>query len=345
MSKYKRTLEELRVKAVRFWPDELKKRTSAESVLPVLLETQEKFLSLLKMADAHPEAWIEALPLSKLPGNLFLKHAMVLSDLGCEALNKIAPVEDYLNDGVLEYVWQGGTYRYALSDGLRAKSLTNSALKVDGMNIILKPVALDKKMQDVLMLILFGAQSINNILPSDVRTKCVLGGFIGQPAELEQFVRQSYIRISRQLGGADSNALGQHAQKYVLDVLKTHLPSDWELRLNGTIAGVSHNEGKTDSTFDIAVRAPSGLRFGVEVSFQFTTNSVIERKSAQAQARQRAVHTAGHHIAYVLDGAGNINVRAAASSAICQYSDCTVAFSESEIAHLAQFMLEQESNR
>jgi hypothetical protein len=345
MGKYNRTLEELRQKAVRFWPDELKERAAAESVLPVLLETQEKFLSLLKMADAHPEAWIEALPLSKLPGNSFLKHAMVLSDLGGEALNKIAPLEDYLNNGVLEYVWQGDSYAYHLSDGLRTKSLTNSALRVDGANIILKPVSLDAKMRDVLMLIFFGAQSINNILPSDVRSKCVLGGYIGLPAELEQFVRQSYIRISRQLGGADSNALGQHAQKYVLEMLRTFLPHGWELQLNGVLPGVSHNAGKTDSTFDIAVKAPSGLRFGVEISFQFTTNSVIERKSAQAQARRQAVYKAGHHIAYVLDGAGNIDVRAAASSTICTYSDCTVAFSESEIAHLAEFMREQEAKR
>jgi hypothetical protein len=344
MGEYNRTLEELRAKAVRFWPDELKQRAAAESVLPVLLETQEKFLSLLKIADAHPEAWIEALPLSKLSGNLFLKHAMVLSDLGGEALNKIAPLKNYLNNGVLEYVWQSDSYTYHLSEGLRARSLTNSALKVDGANI-LKSVSLDAKMRDVLMLIFFGAQSVNNVLPSDIRSKCVLGGYIGLPAELEQFVRQSYIRISRQLGGADSNALGQHAQKYVLETLRTLLPNNWELQLNGVIPGVSHNEGKTDSTFDIAVKAPSGLRFGIEISFQFTTNSVIERKSAQAQARQQAVHKAGHKIAYVLDGAGNIDVRAAASSAICTYSDCTVAFSESEIAHLAEFLREQEAAR
>ena len=200
-------------------------------------------------------------------------------------------------------------------------------------------------MRDVTMLLLFGSQSFDNDLPSDIHSSCVIGNFIGRPDELEQFVRQSYIRISRQIGGASSNALGQHAQKYVLDHLRTFLPENWQLQSNGSIPGVSHNDGGSDSTFDVTVISPSGIRFGLEVSFQVTTNSVIERKAAQAKERQIAVHQAGHFICYVLDGAGNIDVRVSASSTICKYSDCTVAFSEPEIQHLANFMLEQEATR
>jgi hypothetical protein len=65
---------------------------------------------------------------------------------------------------------------------------------------------------------------------------------------------------------------------------------------------------------------------------------VLERKAREVQAIQDVVHNAGHQVCYVIDGAGNINVRQAAIRTICQYSDCTVAFSESEIAHLARFM-------
>jgi hypothetical protein len=345
MGTYNRSLEELKQHAVRFWSDELKQLATDVSVLPLLIESQEKFLSILTMADSSPEAWAQALPLSTLSGNLFLKHLMVLSDLGGEALNKVAPLSTYFPSGRLEYFWKNARYFYSFTDGLSCKSFANSSLKVDGRSIIRKPIALNPKMRDVVMLILFGAQSLNNNLPNDIRARCVIGDFIGRADDLEKFVRQSYIRISRQIGGADSNALGQLAQKYVLDSLREFLPETWQLQSNGGIPGVGHNDSGTDSTFDVVVLTPSGLRFGIEISFQFTTNSVIERKAAQARERQVAVHHAKHFIAYVLDGAGNIDIRAVASRTICSFSDCTVAFSRSEIQHLAHFMLEKESAR
>jgi hypothetical protein len=345
MGKFNRTLAELREKAVLFWTEELKQIASTDSVLPLLLETQEKFLSILNFADAHPEAWIDALPLSTLSGNLFLKHVMVLSDLGGEALNKITPLSFYFTNGVLEYSWQGKMYSYRFSDALNANSLHNKALQVDGKSVVLEPRVLSPKMRDIVMLTLFGDQSVNNLLPTDIRAKCVIGNLIGRPDELEAFVRQSYIRVSRQIGGANSNALGQATQNYVFDVLKDSLPDDWKILNNASIPGVSHNANIKDSTFDIVGIAPSGLRFGIEVSFQFTTNSVIERKAAQARARQIAVHETGNFICYVLDGAGNINVRVVAAQTICDHSDCTVAFSMSEIEHLARFMLEKAAKQ
>jgi hypothetical protein len=53
------------------------------------------------------------------------------------------------------------------------------------------------------------------------------------------------------------------------------------------------------------------------------------------------VHRAGHWICYVIDGAGNINVREAAVSTICNNSDCTIALSSEEVGELAKFMLEK----
>ena len=44
-----------------------------------------------------------------------------------------------------------------------------------------------------------------------------------------------------------------------------------------------------------------------------------------------------HKICYVIDGAGNINVRKSAVGILCKNSDCTVAMSDSEIQHLASY--------
>ena len=82
-----------------------------------------------------------------------------------------------------------------------------------------------------------------------------------------------------------------------------------------------------------------GKKVGVEVSFQVTTNSTIERKSGQAFDRQALMHKNGHKIAYVIDGAGNFQ-RFAAISSICTYSDCTIAYTDSEFDVLANFARE-----
>ena len=93
-----------------------------------------------------------------------------------------------------------------------------------------------------------------------------------------------------------------------------------------------------DTSFDIVAISPQGKCTAIEVSFQFTANSVIERKAGQAVARKDLLHAAGHKICYVLDGAGNINVRTAAVGTLCNNSDCTVALSRDEINHLAEFL-------
>lgn len=342
MSKYARTLAELKERAVLFWPREIIEREASVSILPLLLKTQEKFISILNLSDSAPDSWKKLVDVSEeIKGNLFLKHLMVLSDLGGEALNKLPPLKNYFKGGKMNYVWREKKYKYQFKIIHEKVPLANAALRADGKSL-LKGYTLEPKMEDVIMLLLHGASSISDTLPDDVKSKCVIGSLIGEPEELEKFVKQNYIRISRQLGGATSNAMGQLAQDFVIEKLKEKLP-EWRFERNGRLPGVSHTGGETETAFDVAATSPNGKHFGVEISFQFTTNSVIERKAGQAEARAKMVHRAGHYICYVIDGAGNINIREAAISTICKYSDCTVALSTDEIGVLADFMV-RESN-
>lgn len=343
MGKYSRTLDELKTKAVLFWPTEILSREASASILPLLLKTQDKFISVLNLSDAAPDAWKRFVDVSEdIKGNIFLKHLMVLSDLGGEALNKIPPVSQYYAKGIMNYVWRERNYEYRFQVIQNDIGLANSNLRADGKQL-LKGYALEPKMEDVIMLLLHGASSIGDALPEDIKNKCIIGGLLGNTEEIEKFVKQSYIRISRQIAGATSNALGQLAQDYVIEILKSILPS-WIFERNGTLPGVSHTGGKTETSFDVVAKSPKDKYFGIEVSFQFTTNSVIERKSGQAEARANMVHRAGHKICYVIDGAGNINIRESAVRNICNFSDCTVAFSSNEIGVLADFMASESGN-
>ncbi|MEC4984599.1 MAG: restriction endonuclease, partial [Oscillatoria sp. PMC 1076.18] len=75
----------------------------------------------------------------------------------------------------------------------------------------------------------------------------------------------------------------------------------------------------------------------IEISFQVTTNSVIERKAGQAKSRFEQINSAGYKIAYILDGAGNFQ-RENALSTLCFYSHCCVAFSQGELNVLCDFI-------
>ena len=344
MAEFARTLEELKQKAVLFWPVEVVEREAALTSLPLLLETQDHFISVLVLADKHPLAWKEVVDISpKMPANLFLKHLMVLTDFGGEALSKIIPLEKFFSRGEMRFVWREEVHSYKFQVfGAKGSRFSNSALRVDGKNLA-RSHSLNGKLEDVIMLLMFGSASLSDTLPLALKEKCLVSSLIGRPTELERFVKQNYIRISRQVGGATSNAMGQIAQAYVLEVLREVLP-EWNIK-TGKIPGISHNDGDTETSFDIVVKSPKGIYFGIEVSFQFTTNSVIERKAREAQARHDLLHKAGHYICYEIDGAGNINVRESAVRTLCHFSDCTIAYSRQEIEHLAHFILNTEAKR
>ena len=175
---------------------------------------------------------------------------MVLADVGGEPLKRLhTEFARIFPNGSMTYVWQGKTYNYQLKEILGKRKLDNSSLFVDGPSLA-KGHDLDGRMEDIIMLLLFGAAIVNAPLPQMIGEKCTIGTLIGKKAELQKFVKQRYIFVSRITGGATSNALGQIAQDYVRDLLCEHLPK-WKITRNGTIAGISHNAGATDMNSDV----------------------------------------------------------------------------------------------
>lgn len=337
MSKYARTSNELRKHACLFWPKELLDKQREASVIPLLIASQEKFISVLDVAEASPGSWKTILAEMKdFPANLFLKHLEVLADIGGEPLKRLQPqLSAIFTNGEMHFIWNGESHCYAFQEIHKKRKLDNQSLFVDGKSLV-NPRALDGGMEDVIMLLLFGAAVTNVSLPDVIGEKCMIGTLIGKTQELRQFVKQRYIMVSRITAGAMANTLGQLAQDYVCDLLKEQLPK-WTVTRNGKIPNISQNAGNTDMDFDVTVKSPTGKWFAVEVSFQVTTNSTIERKAGQAQERARLIHEAGHKITYVIDGAGNFE-RAAALRTICRFSDCTVAFTLNEIHVLTEFL-------
>jgi hypothetical protein len=60
-SRYQRRPEDLKARASLYWPQELREQGLSAQVMTRLLETQETFVSILKVADASPMSWEQVL--------------------------------------------------------------------------------------------------------------------------------------------------------------------------------------------------------------------------------------------------------------------------------------------
>ncbi len=331
-----RSVNDLESNAEKFWPTELARREAKTTIIPKLIASQEKFIGLLYVADSSPEVWKSVLAAtSGMPANLFLKHLAVMADVGGEALQRVrANIKSLFPLGVMTYFWKGRSYTYTFQSLPSVPQWTNPRLGISGRGL-----SVDRPMspviEDVAMLLMHASASTDSGIPGQLAEKCLIGSLLGQKVELDAFVRQRYIHVSRITGGATANAMGQLCQSFVREQLQSELPT-WSFA-RSTIPGLSQNAGRTDISFDVVAESPTGVCCAIEVSFQVTTNSTIERKAGQALARQKLLHDAGHRIAYVIDGAGNFERRSAITT-ICEHSDCTVTLKTHELQRLAKFL-------
>jgi len=335
---YKRTIQELESKATLWWSSQLHEANANISIIPKLLETQDDFLRIISLAKGNPFKVFDLLEASEFPANLFLKHLLVLADYGGEPIQRLGRSFDDIfknNDGkyFINFIWEATNFEYEFNT-LPIRGLGNKKLFMDreGLN---KSQPLNDIYRDMIVILMFGSTS--TVSQEAGLSKCGIGTLLGKADILEKFVKQRYINVSRITGGATANSLGQLAQKEVVSYLKNSLPKEYEIVSNGYIEldGYNKNSGMP---FDIVIERKNQY-IGIEISFQVTTNSTIERKAGQAFDRFNLMHSDGYKIAYVLDGAGNFQ-RQSALSTICKYSDCSVAYSDEEFEVLSNWIRE-----
>ena len=332
-TKYQRTLDQLHDAAAMFWPAELSQQEAEVSIIPKLIETQDQFIAILSVETASHDQMFEIVNASTMPPNLFLKHLSVLSDVGGEQLQRYnREFKQLFPDGVLRYIRDQRVHSYKFQLLPISGALNNDRIGISGKKL-LTTRPLDTLFKDVAAILMFGS-ACENADTAEILSKCEIGNFVGNPEKLATFVKQRYIIVSRITSGARTNTLGQVAQRFVREYLMEKLPEyDFSKK---RIPGIVQNQADDGTSFDVVI---SNRRkyVAVEVSFQVTTNSVIERKSGQARSRFEQIEAQGYKIAYVLDGAGNFQ-RVNAVSNICDYSHCTVAFTRPELDVLAQFV-------
>ena len=334
--KFNRNIDELESNAVSWWPEHLIQENSAISVIPKLLQTQDDFLKIISLSKKTPYQVFDLLEAAEFPANLFLKHLCVLADYGGEPIQRLGRAFSSIfqtgkSKYSIEFSWDSKSYVYDFKC-LPVRGLSSKKLFIDGGGLV-EEKTLSDLYRDMVILLMFGSTSTVNEEAGLVA--CEIGTLLGRAEILEKYVKERYINVSRITGGATANSLGQLAQREIVKYLLESLGGNYRVISNGRIALDGYKK-ESGMPFDIVVEK-GGKKVGIEVSFQVTTNSTIERKSGQAVDRMNLMHSNGHKIAYVLDGAGNFQRKSAISN-ICANSDCTVAYSNKEFDALSKWI-------
>jgi len=333
---FNRSISELENHATLWWPEHLNQANAEVSVIPKLLQTQDDFLKIIALSKKSPYQVFDLLNASKFPTNIFLKHLCVLANYGGEPIQRLGRAFSSLfksDKGLhsITFSWNSTNYTYDFKC-LPVSGLGNKKLLIDGKGLT-EEKGLSDLYKDMIILLMFGSTSTVNEEAGLVA--CEIGTLLGKTDILEQYVKERYINVSRITGGATANSLGQLAQKEVVTHLSQSLGDDYQVISNGYIA-LDGYEKESGMPFDVVIEKQN-KKVGIEVSFQVTTNSTIERKAGQAADRMSLMHSNGYKIAYIIDGAGNFQ-RVSAISTICDNSDCTVAYSKQEFDILCQWV-------
>lgn len=343
--RYLRSNKELEEIGCKWWPKEVRDEAMKVSILQYLLDTQEKFISLLTLSDTtKPEKLFSILDASEFGYHLFLKHLVLLTDIGAEPIQRFnTAFKEIFPTNEIAYKLGRKEYTYKFTTLPVKGKLDNEKMQIDILEN-LQAVCKNKLLcKDLIMLLIYGAAS-TTLRSRAILFKCNAFEYLGEEDKIKQYVRENYIRVSRIIAGKTATDLGNYAQVYALNYLAKRLGDDYKLVNNGTIPGVKLDDDK-DATFDIVVDRKSDIgKFkkyvGIEVSFQETSNSVIERKAREARARFQNTNNRRCYVAYIIDGVGNFS-RTAAVKDLCDNSHCNVAYTPSEFDLLIEFIKEK----
>ena len=343
--KYLRNIRDLEQVGSKWWPKEVREEAMKVSILQYLLDTQEKFISLLTLADRNsPEKLFDLIDASGFGYHLFLKHLILLTDVGSEPIQRFnTSFQEIFPKGKLDFNIEQEKHSYKFLS-LPTKGVPNNKkMQSDTLENLKAPCKDIQLCKDIIMLLIYGSAS-NTKRTASVLYKCNAYEYLGQEEQIKKYVRQNYIRVSRIVGGKEATDLGNVAQSYAVRYLAEHLGEDYNVVNAGTIPGVQMDDSK-EVTFDIVIDRKSDVgKFkkyvGVEVSFQETSNSTIERKAREARARFQNTNNKRCYVAYIIDGAGNFS-RTAAVTDLCDNSHCNVAYTKKEFDLLIEFIKEK----
>ena len=323
----------LKKRGILWWPKSFKKRIAKVTSLPLLLESQEEFINILRVSRGKPELFLTHIKTTGFPANLFLKHLCVISDFGGEPIQRIS--REFKNlfekrNGTFFMRYYFANKRFVYHFKVLPSKLNNKVLHIDGESLT-EEFPLNDLLYDTCMLLMHGGSSTG--LRSGNLDRCVLGSMLGNNSDLQKYIKTRYLHVSRISGGQKANAQGQLLQKDVFKRLKASLPAGSSVFMNKkAFFTLSKSKG---SVFDIFC-VKGKKKVGIEISFQETTNSTIEQKANKAADLYTDARKAGIKVVYLIDGAGNFQ-RSSAIKKLIQNSDNAFTFKDRDLNRLCNY--------
>lgn len=329
-------LTRLKEDAVNWWPAEIKSAVAIESPSVLLEQTLNQFCEILVGLPTEATQLRNSLKEIDMPLNLFLKHLVVLADFGGEKISRIHTKRADLftrrpNGADLVIEINGEVFQLEVDTFANTKRVNNRVLGLDGKGLVGNSPD-PRLLEDLILIVLLAGYTRTGEV--DALLDLDLYKFVNNRDLLDTFLRSRYLHVSRIVAGATANGLGQILQQQVGERLKNVLGRQFVVQTSAT-----QNLGGRKFTSDVLVhRHRSSVRFvAIEVAFQETTNSVIERKATDAPARLEGLHQLKTKSCFVLDGVGVFN-RESAVRKILENSDLVVNFSDRGIRELAELI-------
>lgn len=180
--KYLRTIEDLERIGSKWWPMEVREEANKTSILKTLLDSQDEFISILKLtkvengfmfqyareqkAETDLIAMTNLFKLIDASGmrlNLFLKHLAILSDFGAEPLKRLnTNFKELFPDGWLEAnVGLEHNLKYKFQALPQNGTLSNAKMKIDTKENLVSGKYNQALCEDLIMILMFGSLCVN----------------------------------------------------------------------------------------------------------------------------------------------------------------------------------------
>lgn len=313
-----------------FWSAELA-REESNHLLSELKRTRPTFIAMLETSNIHNIVSIIMDPPDPLTRSLAVKHAMIATDAGAELLDRAKDYFAFHEISSLHIEFGEKMMGYSL----RALGTTFKS-KLSNKKIAAAKAGL---LQDVCTLLVHGSR-IKELKRFPSFRTFNIGEICGKPDLISEHFAELYLLVSRQIKGVTTASSGNRPQQLVKEKFSAYFSGDVDVSPvpGNRVPGVGDEQGQQfDLVYRVKRTAGQDVFIAIEIAFQETTNSVIERKSKQARELFKIFKDRGYYLCFVVDGAGYF-ARPKALRDIIANSDICVTFSQSELEKLCEFV-------
>jgi hypothetical protein len=278
-----------------------------------ILSTKDQFIATLR--ETTPENIVRDLLSSTLDNSLLLQHCMLATDVGKETLDRLAFFLSYNEVSELD-----------IETPELSRTYTVAELSDDNFSVANRSFANFSQgaFEDIFTVLAFGSDMT---LLSEYVTfdRCRLGEICGDETAIADYFADLYILFSDQTKGRVRVKKGQAPERLVKQTLNEVVAhSQLSLVSSSRVPNVP-TQGE-DQEFDFVLT--DGNRYvAIEVAFQETTNSTLERKARQSRELYPVFEQRGSELIHVVDGAGYFE-RSNALQQMVEYSHLAVSLGE-----------------